>query len=127
MGNTNQPEYVACSFCGKGQGEVLKVIAGPGVYICNECISLCHQIIEEEVKKEGRTVSMHLSRDEALVLFECLSRFDKSESLEFEDKAEQIVLWDIQAGLERILHEPFKSNYDELLLAARERIREPSE
>jgi len=41
-----------CSFCGKNQTEVNKLIAGPAVYICNECISLCNEIIEEEIKEE---------------------------------------------------------------------------
>lgn len=41
-----------CSFCGKGQKEVKKLIAGPGVYICDECIDLCNDIIVEEKDKE---------------------------------------------------------------------------
>lgn len=41
-----------CSFCGKGQKEVKKLIAGPGVYICDECIDLCMDIIDEEKDKE---------------------------------------------------------------------------
>ena len=39
---------VLCSFCGKDQDEVLKLIAGPNVYICNECITLCQDIIDED-------------------------------------------------------------------------------
>jgi len=42
-----------CSFCGKSQDEVEKIIAGPTVYICNECIELCNDIIEEERAKES--------------------------------------------------------------------------
>lgn len=41
-----------CSFCGKGQKEVKKLIAGPGVYICDECIELCNDIIDEEKERE---------------------------------------------------------------------------
>jgi ATP-dependent Clp protease ATP-binding subunit ClpX len=41
-----------CSFCGKSQEEVKKIIAGPNVYICDECIELCNDIIEEELAKE---------------------------------------------------------------------------
>jgi ATP-dependent Clp protease ATP-binding subunit ClpX len=41
-----------CSFCGKSQDEVKKLIAGPMVYICDECIELCNEIIQEETKKE---------------------------------------------------------------------------
>jgi ATP-dependent Clp protease ATP-binding subunit ClpX len=37
-----------CSFCGKAQHQVDKLIAGPGAYICNECIDLCNEIIEED-------------------------------------------------------------------------------
>ena len=37
-----------CSFCGKMQEQVKKLVAGPGVYICDECIELCNEIIEEE-------------------------------------------------------------------------------
>ena len=41
-----------CSFCGKNQKEVTKLIAGPAVYICDECIQLCSEIIEEEAQKD---------------------------------------------------------------------------
>ncbi|WP_276320711.1 ClpX C4-type zinc finger protein, partial [Phytoactinopolyspora endophytica] len=40
-----------CSFCGKSQKQVKKLIAGPGVYICDECIDLCNEIIEEELSE----------------------------------------------------------------------------
>ena len=39
---------IRCTFCGKTQEEVQRIIAGPGVYICNECVELCHEIIEED-------------------------------------------------------------------------------
>ena len=41
-----------CSFCGKAQDQVRKLVAGPGVYICDECIELCNEIIEEEFSGE---------------------------------------------------------------------------
>ena len=41
-----------CSFCGKSQDQVRKLVAGPGVYICDECIELCNEIIEEELGGE---------------------------------------------------------------------------
>ena len=43
---------LSCSFCGKSQKEVKKLIAGPTVYICDECIGLCNDIIAEEVEKD---------------------------------------------------------------------------
>ena len=42
---TDSNEQLLCSFCGKSQRQVKKLIAGPGVYICNECVDLCRQII----------------------------------------------------------------------------------
>lgn len=44
---------VSCSFCGKSQDQVKKIVAGPGVYICNECIDLCKEIIDEEFNDAG--------------------------------------------------------------------------
>ena len=52
-------ELLKCSFCGKSQKQVKKLIAGPGVYICDECIDLCNEIIEEEL-----TETAELSFDE---------------------------------------------------------------
>ena len=46
-------ELLKCSFCGKSQKQVKKLIAGPGVYICDECIDLCNEIIEEELAEGG--------------------------------------------------------------------------
>ena len=41
-----------CSFCGKSQAEVKKLVAGPSVFICNECISLCNDILNEDTNHE---------------------------------------------------------------------------
>ena len=48
---TSRGDILKCSFCGKTQKQVIKLIAGPGVYICDQCIDLCNQIIVEEVGK----------------------------------------------------------------------------
>ncbi len=50
----NKDGYLRCSFCGKTQKEVRKLIAGPGVYICDECITLCNEIITDEIDKEDK-------------------------------------------------------------------------
>ena len=50
--STPAQNNLRCSFCGKGQKEVKKLIAGPGVYICDECIDLCNDIIDEEKERE---------------------------------------------------------------------------
>ena len=49
MAKNDIPKSVKCSFCGKPQESVKKIVAGPGVYICDECIDLCNSIIESEV------------------------------------------------------------------------------
>ncbi len=49
-------ELVKCSFCGKSQKQVKKLIAGPGVYICDECIDLCNDIIDEELAETDGAV-----------------------------------------------------------------------
>src|SRR5207245_6565124 len=51
-------DQLLCSFCGKSQRQVKKLIAGPGVYICDECIDLCNEIIDEEL-----TAPSHLDLD----------------------------------------------------------------
>ena len=45
-------DFLKCSFCGKSQNQVKKLIAGPGVYVCNECVDLCSEIINEELKEQ---------------------------------------------------------------------------
>ncbi len=54
QGDSN--DNLFCSFCGKNQKEVKKLIAGPAVYICDECIQLCGEIIEEESEKESEVL-----------------------------------------------------------------------
>jgi ATP-dependent Clp protease ATP-binding subunit ClpX len=51
-GTTEGPEHLNCSFCGKPQRQVRKLIAGPGVYICDECVELCNEIVDEELEDE---------------------------------------------------------------------------
>ena len=49
---SEENKILYCSFCGKGQNEVRKLIAGPSVYICDECVDLCNNIIEEELSSD---------------------------------------------------------------------------
>ena len=48
MSNSNDTRHIRCSFCGKTEDQVKKMIEGPGVYICNECVDLCFEIVEDE-------------------------------------------------------------------------------
>jgi ATP-dependent Clp protease ATP-binding subunit ClpX len=58
----DSPHAIKCSFCGRGQDEVTKLVSGPSVYICNECIKLCNDILEEEMGRESATVSVDLPK-----------------------------------------------------------------
>ena len=57
MASKDSSQALKCSFCGKSQKQVIKLIAGPGVYICDECIELCVEIIEEEKVEKLETSS----------------------------------------------------------------------
>ena len=60
MAKNDVPKSVRCSFCGKSQDSVKKIVAGPGVYICDECVDLCTSIIAAEVyeeEEEGYTLN----------------------------------------------------------------------
>jgi ATP-dependent Clp protease ATP-binding subunit ClpX len=59
---SDRTETLRCSFCGKGRDEVRKLIAGPTVYICDECIDLCNDIVAEEGEEEKDLVSSSLPK-----------------------------------------------------------------
>ncbi len=62
-------ELLKCSFCGKSQKQVKKLIAGPGVYICDECIDLCNEIIEEELGTSEEVVPAELPKPKQIFEF----------------------------------------------------------
>ena len=68
--------------------------------------------------------SISLSRSEALVLFDLLSRYSETDRIEIEDQAEQRVLWDVYCLLESGLSEPLHPEYKALLKEAREQVRD---
>ena len=61
-GRTDDGKLLYCSFCGKSQHEVRKLIAGPSVYICDECVELCNDIIREELEEKNATARNHLPK-----------------------------------------------------------------
>jgi ATP-dependent Clp protease ATP-binding subunit ClpX len=62
-------ELLRCSFCGKSQNEVKKLIAGPNVYICNECIDICLEIINDDENAETSTVRSALPKPQEIKAF----------------------------------------------------------
>ena len=63
---TESGEQLLCSFCGKSQRQVKKLIAGPGVYICDECIELCNEIIDEELSAQPGFDVEHLPKPQEI-------------------------------------------------------------
>ena len=72
-------------------------------------------------------LKIELNKDEALVLFDFLSRFSEDEKLRIDHQAEERVLWNITCILEELLVEPFLDNYLELLEDAREKVKDSEE
>jgi len=66
-------DLLKCSFCGKSQKQVKKLIAGPGVYICDECIDLCNEIIEEELAEATEVGMVELPKPKEI--FEFLEQY----------------------------------------------------
>ena len=62
-------ELLTCSFCGKSQNDVRKLIAGPGVYICNECIDICNEIINDDERTDTVTARTNLPKPAEIKAF----------------------------------------------------------
>lgn len=69
-------------------------------------------------------MKLELTQDEALVLFEWLSRLDEMDAFPCDDPSEEQVLWSLHAQLQKVLVEPFEDNYGELVRQAQMRVRE---
>ncbi len=69
MGRLGDSDLLKCSFCGKSQKQVKKLIAGPGVYICDECIDLCNEIIEEELSESSELKLEELPKPQEIYSF----------------------------------------------------------
>ncbi|GAB3390496.1 ATP-dependent Clp protease ATP-binding subunit ClpX [Lysobacter fragariae] len=62
QGRSDSNKILYCSFCGKSQHEVRKLIAGPSVFICDECVELCNDIIREELEEKAQSARSHLPK-----------------------------------------------------------------
>src|SRR5205807_394082 len=71
----DERDRLKCSFCGKTQEQVRKLVAGPGVYICDECIELCNEIIEEELYGEPRGQTKPRSIPKPHEIFQTLCQY----------------------------------------------------
>lgn len=77
-----------------------------------------------ESRQDKDKILLELTKEEAIVLLDWLSRFNEKEKPElFKDQAEERVLWDMEASIEKVIGETFDSNYAEILSKAREKVR----
>ena len=83
MTEKNTKNILYCSFCGKSQHEVKKLIAGPGVYICDECIDLCNEIIDEELSQPSELGFDELPKPEESTLSSMITLLGKSRLSEY--------------------------------------------
>src|ERR1700709_2795307 len=68
-------DLVKCSFCGKSQKQVQQLIAGPGVYICDECVELCNEIIEERLSESGEEAASEFELPKPKEIFAFLEEY----------------------------------------------------
>jgi ATP-dependent Clp protease ATP-binding subunit ClpX len=100
-----------CNFCGKSQKEVKKLIAGPGVYICDECIDLCNDIIyEDSVKQVSKTTLDNVPKPHEIK--EHLDNYVIGQ-----DRAKKIISVAVHNHYKRIAHKPTGKGGDEVELA----------
>ena len=90
-------ELLKCSFCGKSQKQVKKLIAGPGVYICDECIELCNEIIEEELTEAPELGLEELPKPRELSAF-------LDEYIVGQDRAKEILSVAVYNHYKRVQH-----------------------
>ena len=68
-------DLLKCSFCGKSQKQVQQLIAGPGVYICDECVELCNEIIEERLAEAGDEATSEFDLPKPKEIFSFLEEY----------------------------------------------------
>lgn len=72
---TDNNKSVRCAFCGKTQDQVKRLIAGPGVYICDECVMLCNEIISEELGMEQPRTGQEMTLKRPAEIKEILDQY----------------------------------------------------
>lgn len=100
-GMGSSTKFLFCSFCGKTQHEVLKLIAGPGVFVCNECVDLCNDIIREETESQSRNSSDNLPKPREI-------KHTLDEYVIGQEKAKRILAVAVYNHYKRLRHQPKK-------------------
>ncbi len=112
MANYDSSKELVCSFCGKPQRMVRRLIAGPGVYICDECVEMCHNIISDEFAKE---IAMEIAPDQVKELLKPHEIAQKlSDYVIGQDKAKKVLAVAVYNHYKRISSQ--QSNTDDVEL-----------
>ncbi len=113
MAKNDEPKNVRCSFCGLPQESVKKIIAGPGVYICDECISLCNGILESELLEdyENETYTVN-QKEKALSPKEIKAILD--DYVIGQENAKKVLSVAVYNHYKRINHEENSKNKDDV-------------
>lgn len=112
MTNYDSSKELICSFCGKPQSMVRRLIAGPGVYICDECVEMCHNIISDEFAKETAMKSASFEERELLKPHEIAQRL--SDYVIGQDRAKKVLAVAVYNHYKRINSQ--KSDTDDVEL-----------
>jgi hypothetical protein len=117
---SDEPILASCSFCKKNNRQVNKLVAGPGVYICNECLALCDQLIEEDVTPEEsaqlQAQFANRAAEDVLAMLPALAR--TAEEVETELRRWVLRLrqldtgWDEIAAVLQLSHEEVRQRFD---------------
>lgn len=107
MARFSEENIVKCSFCGKSQKQVRKIIAGPGVYICDECVELCNEILDEESRSEHKRSLEKLPRPKEI--YEYLNEYVIGQ-----ERAKKVLSVAVYNHYKRILNPPRKEGDIEL-------------
>ena len=99
MSSKDETGQLTCSFCGKSQDEVKKLIAGPTVYICDECIELCNDIIDEEARLDDASALKRSCRSQFITIINGSSFPKKTTILRFR---KVIFCCSVRPGAERL-------------------------
>src|SRR6185295_11975962 len=94
-------QLTLCSFCGKSHAEVRKLIAGPGVYICDSCIVVCKGVLDKELAAEGRKKGVKLKVPKPAEIRHQLDNFCVGQ-----DQAKKTLAVAVHNHYKRILYEP---------------------
>ena len=115
MTDKDQEKLLLCSFCGKNQGDVKKLIAGPSVFICDECVDLCNDIIKEESKQDTEKNTNETNDEGLLTPKELYQKLD--EHVIGQEEAKKSLAVAVYNHYKRLLNSDVKDDLSEVKIS----------